>query len=320
MTDRWFSERGARAALAADDGPRDRGDRRRRPRRGAAPVRGDEARVADAARPDGGRRARPRLLHPAAPRRRGRRRGLDARAWAAAGAATTTRSSRSTGASSSSCSPRPGARTRARASGPNPGSFTITEDEEKVTFTMNPCGSGPAAGAQRRLRGPARRRRHARGARLVVRPQGLPALLHALQLHERVDADPVVGLPAVPLRPAARTTPRTRAPGTGTRTPTTIPERHWSATARSSRAGRPRTASIVTVLRGSRCPGRAAPPAAPGCSRRTGRRAARPRAPHALALGELDEALRRRACCASARRGSARASASRRGPCSRRPG
>lgn len=26
--------------------------------------------------------------------------------------------------------------------GPNPGSFTITEDEEKVTFTMNPCGSG----------------------------------------------------------------------------------------------------------------------------------------------------------------------------------
>ncbi len=26
--------------------------------------------------------------------------------------------------------------------GPNPGSFTIIEDEEKVTFTMNPCGSG----------------------------------------------------------------------------------------------------------------------------------------------------------------------------------
>src|SRR4051794_16952843 len=26
--------------------------------------------------------------------------------------------------------------------GPNPGSFTITEDEEKVTFAMNPCGSG----------------------------------------------------------------------------------------------------------------------------------------------------------------------------------
>ena len=26
--------------------------------------------------------------------------------------------------------------------GPNPGCFTITEDEEKVTFSMNPCGSG----------------------------------------------------------------------------------------------------------------------------------------------------------------------------------
>jgi hypothetical protein len=26
--------------------------------------------------------------------------------------------------------------------GPNPGSFTISEDDEKVTFTMNPCGSG----------------------------------------------------------------------------------------------------------------------------------------------------------------------------------
>ena len=26
--------------------------------------------------------------------------------------------------------------------GPNPGAFSITEDDEKVTFTMNPCGSG----------------------------------------------------------------------------------------------------------------------------------------------------------------------------------
>jgi len=26
--------------------------------------------------------------------------------------------------------------------GKNPGAFTITEDDEKVTFTMNPCGSG----------------------------------------------------------------------------------------------------------------------------------------------------------------------------------
>ena len=26
--------------------------------------------------------------------------------------------------------------------GPNPGAFTITEDDEKLTFAMNPCGSG----------------------------------------------------------------------------------------------------------------------------------------------------------------------------------
>jgi hypothetical protein len=26
--------------------------------------------------------------------------------------------------------------------GPNPGAFTVTEDDEKITFAMNPCGSG----------------------------------------------------------------------------------------------------------------------------------------------------------------------------------
>ena len=40
------------------------------------------------------------------------------------------------------CSPRPGARTPAAASASIPGAFTITEDDEKITFTMNPCGSG----------------------------------------------------------------------------------------------------------------------------------------------------------------------------------
>ncbi len=66
----------ARAALAPDDGPRGRGARRGRHRAGAAPVRRDEARVADAARPDGLGRARPRLVHPAAARRRRRRRSV----------------------------------------------------------------------------------------------------------------------------------------------------------------------------------------------------------------------------------------------------
>ena len=74
------------------------------------------------------------------------------------------------------------ARTRAR--------FTITEDEEKFTFEMNPCGVGPAALAQRRLRGRGPLRRDRRGARLVLRARGLPALLHPLRLHERAAADP----------------------------------------------------------------------------------------------------------------------------------
>ena len=119
--------------------------------------------------------------------------------------------------------------------GPNPGSFTITEDEEKVTLHDEPVRLRPAARSQRRLRGPARRRRHARGARLVLRAQGLPALLHALQLHERVAADPVVGLPAVSLRAARGLLEAIRAPGTGTR----IPTRSRSATGSRYGADKP---------------------------------------------------------------------------------
>ena len=65
--------------------------------------------------------------------------------------------------------------------GPNPGSFTITEDEEKVTFTMNPCGSGQRLVRNGAYEGLPDGGRHARGARLVLRAQGLPAVLHALQ-------------------------------------------------------------------------------------------------------------------------------------------
>ncbi len=109
--------------------------------------------------------------------------------------------------------------------GPHPGSFTITEDDEKVTFTMNPCGSG-----QRLVRKGAYEAQgdgaHARGARLVLRPQGLPAVLHALQLHERVHADRVVGLSAVPSEP-----PEDFSPDPCTwywyKDPDEIPERHW---------------------------------------------------------------------------------------------
>jgi len=34
--------------------------------------------------------------------------------------------------------------------GPKPGAFTITEDDEKLTFTMNPCGSGQRLWRNRR--------------------------------------------------------------------------------------------------------------------------------------------------------------------------
>ena len=111
--------------------------------------------------------------------------------------------------------------------GPQPGRLHDQRGRGEGHLHDEPLRVRSAAGAQRRLRGPARRRPHARGARLVLRPQGLPAVLHPLQLHERVAADPVVGLSAVPVRSARGTTRRTPAPGTGTRTPTTIPERHY---------------------------------------------------------------------------------------------
>src|SRR5919107_1386411 len=38
--------------------------------------------------------------------------------------------------------------------GPNPGAFTITEDDEKVTFAMNPCGSGQRLVRNGRYEGP----------------------------------------------------------------------------------------------------------------------------------------------------------------------
>jgi len=39
--------------------------------------------------------------------------------------------------------------------GPHPGAFTITEDDEKFTFTMNPCGSGQRLVRMGRYEGPA---------------------------------------------------------------------------------------------------------------------------------------------------------------------
>src|SRR3954465_9829851 len=38
--------------------------------------------------------------------------------------------------------------------GPSPGAFTITEDDEKLTFSMNPCGSGQRLVRNGRYEGP----------------------------------------------------------------------------------------------------------------------------------------------------------------------
>ena len=82
-----------------------------------------------------------------------------------------------------------------------PGSFTITEDDEKVTFTMNPCGSGQRLAA-RAVRGEHGYGRHARGARLVATAAGLPALLHALPFMNESLPIQWSGRPALPVRSA----------------------------------------------------------------------------------------------------------------------
>src|SRR3954470_3636650 len=38
--------------------------------------------------------------------------------------------------------------------GPNPGAFSVTEDDEKLTFSMNPCGSGQRLVRNHRYEGP----------------------------------------------------------------------------------------------------------------------------------------------------------------------
>ena len=84
--------------------------------------------------------------------------------------------------------------------GPNPGSFTIAEDEEKVTFSMNPCGSG-----QRLVRNGAYEGLPDGGVTREAHDwsfgrKGFPLYCTHCSLHERVAADPVVGVPAVSLR------------------------------------------------------------------------------------------------------------------------
>ena len=112
--------------------------------------------------------------------------------------------------------------------GPEPGQLHDHRGRGEGHVRDEPVRLGPAPRAQRRLRGAARRRADARGPRLVLRPQGLPPLLHPLLVHERVDADPVVGLSRC-IRPS-RPQDYSKDPCTWYwyKDPEDIPERHWS--------------------------------------------------------------------------------------------
>ena len=72
----------------------------------------------------------------------------------------------------------------------------------EVHVRDEPVRLWPAARADGALRGAERPRRDPRGTRLELRARGVPAVLHALLVHERVAADPLDRLPAVSERPA----------------------------------------------------------------------------------------------------------------------
>ena len=114
--------------------------------------------------------------------------------------------------------------------GPNPGAFTVEEDDEKFTFSMNPCGSG-----QRLWRNGAYRGENAfgvtiRGHDWSYGRAGYPLYCtHCTFMNESLPIN-WYGLPLYPsgLR---RTSTTTRACGTGTRTPRTSRACTGSATA-----------------------------------------------------------------------------------------
>ena len=95
-----------------------------------------------------------------------------------------------------------------------------------------PVRLGPAAVAKSPLR-PRRLGRDRRGSRLELRARGLPALLHALRVHERDAPDPLDRPPGLSRRIRPRTSTTIPAPGTGTRTRPTSPSAISSATGSS---------------------------------------------------------------------------------------
>jgi len=171
----------------------------------------------------------------------GGRGGLDGEHGGAAGAAHHDSIVRASSAAiSCRCSPPPGAPHSTSGVRAQPGQLHDHRGTtRRVTFTMNPCGSGQRLRAQRR---PTRGLPDGGGTREAhdwsFERKGFPAVLHALQLHERVDADPVVGLIRSIPATHPRITPRTPAPGTGTRTQRRFPIATGSATAQPSQAVR----------------------------------------------------------------------------------
>ena len=96
--------------------------------------------------------------------------------------------------------------TRPAESAPSPDRSRSPRTTEKLTFTMNPCGSGPAVWrrAATGRDGWGSPTRPTTGATAA----GLPALLHPLRVHERGAADRLDRLPGVPVRPARGLRPR----------------------------------------------------------------------------------------------------------------
>ena len=100
---------------------------------------------------------------------------------------------------------------------PEPGRVRDRRGRGEAHLHDEPVRLRPAAVAKPPLRA-GRVGGDRRGARLELRPRGLPALLHPLRVHERDAADPLDRPSGLSRRTRPRTSIAIRAPGTGTRT------------------------------------------------------------------------------------------------------
>ena len=155
-------------------------------------------------------------------------RGLEASHGARLEARHRARSSSATGARSWRRWRPPGGRTPTSGTGPEPGRLHDRGGRREVHLPDEPLRlAASGSGATARYEGEDAYGVTRGGARLVLRPRGLPALLHALRVHERAAADPWYGAAALPVATRPRTSTTIPAPGTGTRTRRTSRTRHW---------------------------------------------------------------------------------------------